>query len=161
MIFHFAIDYGSRDGVTVLVRQEIQVADDIPRGTPSLHEFWAVVMPHVEISEDRMEALEHPPFWQRYIRTQNMRMHLSINGERHCDVVGAWHDGDVLVMRVYVGHKSQALAIMLREGYVPDPQADELITEQTSFLQVGASVQKAEAFDSSFRELCTHLKEKP
>ena len=51
MIFHFAVDYGSRDGVTVLVRQEIQIADDIPRGVPGLHEFWAVVMPHMEISE--------------------------------------------------------------------------------------------------------------
>ena len=156
MIFHFAVDYGSRDGVTVLVRQEIQIADDIPRGVPGLHEFWAVVMPHMEISEDPMEALEHPPFWQRYIRTQNMRMHMVVNAERYYDAVGPWHDGDVRVMKVYVAQKAQALAIMLCEGYIPDPQTDELITEQ-----VGAALQKAEAPDSSFCEICIHLREKP
>jgi len=160
MVFHFAVDYGSRDGVTVLVRQVIQVADDIPKGLPGVQELWAVVMPHMEISEDPLEALERPPFWQRHVRSQNMRMHLQVNGDRYQDVVGQWQDGDVLTMKVNVGQKAQALSILLREGYMPDPNFDELVTEQTSFLQIGATIQHVEVYDQGFQEFCEHVRAK-
>ena len=160
MAFHFAVDYGSRDGVTVLVRQVIQVADDIPKGLPGVQELWAVVMPHMEISEDPLEALERPPFWQRHVRSQNMRMHLQVNGDRYQDVVGQWQDGDVLTMKVNVGQKAQALSILLREGYMPDPNFDELVTEQTSFLQIGATIQHVEVYDQGFQEFCEHVRAK-
>lgn len=158
MIFHFAVDYGSRDGVTVLVKQMIQVADDMPKGDPGVQELWAVVMPYIEISEDPMEALERPPFWQRYARNQNLRMHLQVNSDRFHDVVGQWQDGDVLQMKIFVGQKAQALSILLKEGHVPDPTFDELVTEQTSFLQIGANVQHVESFDQGFNEICECLK---
>ena len=93
MIFHFAVDYGSQDGVTVLVQQEIQVVDDVPKGKKAAQEFWAVVMPHGEISEDRLEVLNKGPFWKRYADKNNLRLHMSINGERYHEVPGPWNDG--------------------------------------------------------------------
>ena len=158
MIFHFAVDYGSQDGVTVLVRQEIHVADDVPKGKKGAHEFWAVVMPHVEITDDSLEVLDKSPFWKRYADKQNLRMHMSVNGERYHDVPGQWNDGDVFTMKINVGRQEHVLSILLREDVDLDPLIDEVVTEQTSFLQIGAVLQQAKGYERGFDEVCLCLK---
>ena len=154
MIFHFAVDYGSQDGVTVLVQQEIQVADEVPKGKKGAHEFWAIVMPHVEITDDNMEVLDKSPFWKRYADKQGLRLHMYVNGERYHDVPGQWNDGDVLTLKLNVGRPEHVLSILLRDGLDLDPLMDEVVTEQTSFLQVGVVRQQVNAYERGFDEIC-------
>ena len=67
--------------------------------------------------------------------------------------------GDVLTIKINVGQAEHALSILLRDGMDPDPIMDEVVTEQTSFLQIGASVQHAHAYERGFDEVCVCLKE--
>ena len=82
--FHFIIDFGEREGVPVLVEQQVLVVDDLQQNGGIIKEFWAIALMEGPISEDVVEALSIPLFWFGYANRNHIRSIAQVKQNQRC-----------------------------------------------------------------------------
>ena len=152
--FHFVIDYGAREGVPILVRQQIVAAQTMPQRSEGASEYWAITVMEGAVSTELFSALSISPFWFASAMRQNVRPHITHNGRRMEGLQAMWQTGDFAHIRLQVWQVHHMLNIMLNDG---DEIAEDDVVEHTSFLQVRhAKKRQLGSFSETCEALCRH-----
>ena len=136
VVFHFLASGGTNEGVPILVNQQLISVDAIQRDPTGVDEFWAIHVPNGEIGVNIVGALQGPPFWFSFARTQQIRPHMMVNGKRILQTDGHWRHGDVLRARFLVWQQIHTLEILM--GMMQEETDNQ--PEHTSLLQRKANI---------------------
>ena len=150
--FHFVVDYGAREGVPILVRQQILAAQTMPQQNEGASEFWAITVMEGAVSAELFTALAIYPFWFASAMRQNVRPHIHVNGRRMEGLQSMWQHGDFVHIRLQVWRVHHMLSILLNDG--DEVQTDDVV-EHTSFLQLRSGLKHR---DGPLAEICAALK---
>ena len=158
VVFHFIANCGIDAYVPILVNQQLVSVDAMQQDPGGSDEFWAICVPAGEIGVNIVGALHGPPFWFSYARSQHIRPHLMVNGQRVIEVHGSWKPGDVLRARFLVWQRHHILQILIGTA---QEESDNTV-EHTSFLQIGSMLKSRNSHTNdfvqdSFTEICAHL----
>ena len=149
-VFHFIVQYGLHDGVPILLHQQMIAADDLREDQNGIREHWACVMEVQEASGISIHDLEGKPLWIQAARANNIRMLVTIDGQRIAEAEGDLHHGDVIKMKLQVWQKQHMLHILLA-GHIDASQEDEI--EFTSFLQPAVGTRSRSTCTDDFNQL--------